>query len=82
MWLPKPVYESLPYFYVLIGLGVIAVAASIAERARGSSIVFCLGLVITAGGLAIWMKRRSTRLDKRSRHTRQLELFDRPRLPP
>jgi len=81
MWLPKPLYELLPYLYVLIGLGVIGAAATIARLRWGSSLIFCLGLAIMAGGLAIWMKRRSARLDKRSRDTRQLELFDRSRLP-
>jgi len=80
MWLPKPIYESLPYLYVLVGLGVIGGAATLA-LAWGSSLTFVLGLAIMAIGVAIWMKRRSTRLDKRSRDTRQLELFDRPRIP-
>jgi uncharacterized membrane protein len=79
MWLPKPLYELLPYLYVLIGFGVAYAAAVLAQRIWGSTVIFFLGLAIMAGGVAIWMKRRSTRLDKRSRDTRQLELFDRSR---
>jgi hypothetical protein len=78
MWLPKPLYELLPYLYVLVGLGVVYGAAMFAGRALGSTLTFFLGLAIMAAGVAIWMKRRSTRLDRRSRVTRQLELFDRP----
>ena len=78
MWLPKPLYELLPYLYVLVGLGVLYGAARFAERAWGSTLTFFLGLAIMAAGVAIWMKRRSTRLDRRSRATRQLELFDHP----
>jgi hypothetical protein len=81
MWLPKPVYESLPYLYVLIGLVVIGGAATFMQRAWSSSLTFVLGLTIMAIGVAVGMKRRSARLDKRSRDTRQLELFDRPRIP-
>jgi hypothetical protein len=44
MWLPKPLYELLPYLYVLIGLGVIGAAATIAQLRWGSSLTFCLGL--------------------------------------
>jgi hypothetical protein len=81
MWLPKPLYELLPYLYVLIGLVVLGAAAAFAGRVVGSTIVFFAGLAIMALGVAVWMKRRSTRLDKANRATRQLELFDHPRTP-
>jgi hypothetical protein len=81
MWLPKPIYESLPYLYVLVGVCITGGAVTLVQRAWGSSLTFVLGLVIMAIGVAIWMKRRSTRLDKRGRDTRQLELFERPRVP-
>ena len=76
MWLPKPLYELLPYLYVLIGLLVIGAAALYTHGVLGSSISFFVGLAIIVLGVVVWMKRRSTRLDKASRKTRQLELFD------
>jgi uncharacterized membrane protein len=76
MWLPKPLYELLPYLYVLLGLAVIALAAAIAQQLWGSTLAFLLGLAITALGVTIWMKRRSARLDDASRKSRQTELFD------
>jgi glucose dehydrogenase len=82
MWLPKPLYELLPYLYVLIGLAIVGGAARIAQRVWGSSFTFVLGLGIVVIGVAIWMKRRSARLDNASRATRQLELFGRPHTPP
>jgi hypothetical protein len=81
MWLPKPLYELLPYLYVLVGLLVIGAAALLAHRVLGSSISFFAGLAIVVLGVVVWMKRRSARLDKASRQTRQLELFDRSRTP-
>ena len=81
MWLPKPLYELLPYLYVLIGLVVIGAAAVLARGVPGSSIAFFVGLAIMVLGVVIWMKRRSTRLDKASRETRQLELFDHSHTP-
>jgi hypothetical protein len=78
MWLPKPLYELLPYLYIFVGLGVVYGAALFAGRLWGSTLTFFLGLAIMAAGVAIWMKRRGARLDKRNRATRQLELFDRP----
>lgn len=76
MWLPRPLYELLPYLYVLLGLAVIALAAAIAQQLWGSTLAFLLGLAITALGVTIWMKRRSARLDDASRKSRQTELFD------
>ena len=81
MWLPKPLYELLPYLYVLIGLVVLGAAAAFAGRVVGSTLVFFAGLAIIVLGVAVWMKRRSARLDKSSRETRRLELFDHPRAP-
>jgi hypothetical protein len=81
MWLPKPLYELLPYLYVLIGLLVIGAAALFAHRVPGSSISFFVGLAIVVLGVVVWMKRRSARLDKASRETRQLELFDHSQSP-
>jgi hypothetical protein len=81
MWLPKPIYELLPYLYVLIGVLVLGAAAALTGRAAGSTVIFFVGLTIMVLGVAVWMKRRSTRLDKASRRTRQLELFDRSHTP-
>jgi hypothetical protein len=82
MWLPKPLYELLPYLYVLTGLGIIGGAARIGRQPWGSSFTFVLGLGIVVIGLVIWMKRRSARLDSAGRAVRQLELFDRSHMPP
>jgi hypothetical protein len=81
MWLPKPVYESLPFVYVLVGCAVIGVGAAFAQRTWDSSASFVGGLAIVAVGVAVGMKRRSARLDQASRRTRQVELFDRSRAP-
>ena len=69
MWLSKPVYESLPYYYM--ALGVVAIAASFRIDGWYWPEFFAIGgLVSLVGGLVLWLKRRAYR---RSRSRRSIE---------
>ena len=59
MWLPRPVYEALPYLAVGVGLGCFAVAWWW-ERAPRSLLFIAGGALVTVGAL-LWMKRRDYR---------------------
>jgi drug/metabolite transporter (DMT)-like permease len=59
MWLPRPVYESMPYAAVLAGLACFAAAYWI-ERSPHSLLFIAGGLLVTIGVL-LWMKRRDYR---------------------
>ena len=60
MWLSKPVYESLPYYYM--GLGVAAgVASFYISRWFWSEIFAAIGAVSLVTGLTLWLKRRDYR---------------------
>jgi hypothetical protein len=60
----RPVYESLPYVYIAIG--VAAVAASFAWRvADWSGIMAAFGLLAILGGLVLALRRRDYRIQKR-----------------
>lgn len=66
MWLSKPVYESLPYYFM--ALGVVAVLASFnIERWYWAEFFGLGGLLSLVGGLVLWLKRRAYRRS-RSRH--------------
>jgi membrane protein implicated in regulation of membrane protease activity len=59
-----PLYESLPYAYIVIG--VAAVAASFAWRAADwSTILAILGMAAIVGGLVLVLRRRDYRIRKR-----------------
>lgn len=59
MWLPRPIYESVPYAAVFAGLACLG-AAYWLERAPQSLLLVTGGLLVTLGAL-LWMKRRDYR---------------------
>ena len=72
MWVSKPIYESLPYFYLLVG--ALALAASMyLNHWYWPSICFALGLMCLIGGLVVLLKRRDHRAqDRRVSHEQQI----------
>ena len=64
MRIARPLYEALPYFYIVVG--VAAVAASFAWRiATWSGILAVFGLVAVVGGLVLALRRRDYRIQQR-----------------
>ena len=64
MWVSKPIYESLPYFYLVAG--AIALAASMyLNHWYWPSICFFVGLASLVGGLVVLLKRRDFRRNDR-----------------
>lgn len=72
MWLSKPLYESLPYYYIVVG--VFALASSLYLNYWYWPTIFAgVGLVSVVAGLVVWLRRRGYRL---SRSRRPLETTD------
>ena len=64
MRVSRPLYESLPYAYIAVG--VAALAASFAWRvADWSGILAFFGVVAIVGGLVLALRRRDYRIQKR-----------------
>ena len=64
MRLSRPVYESLPYAY--IGLGIGALVFSYFWRVPvWSDVIIGVGLLLVVGGLVLALKRRDYRIQKR-----------------
>jgi Flp pilus assembly protein TadB len=60
----RPLYESLPYAYIVIG--VAAVTASFAWRvANWSGILAVFGIIAIVGGLVLVLRRRDYRIQQR-----------------
>ena len=59
MWLPRPLYEAIPYAAVIAGAGCF-VAACWVENSPRSLLFVAGGAFITIGAL-LWMRRRDYR---------------------
>ncbi len=60
MWVSKPIYESLPYFYLLAG--AISLGASMyLDHGYWPTVCFILGMICLVAGLVVLLKRRDYR---------------------
>jgi hypothetical protein len=59
MWIPRPLYEVLPYAYMAAGAAALG-AAFFAEHAPHGFLMLLGGLGLTVG-LVLWMRRRDYR---------------------
>ena len=57
----RPVYEGLPWIYIISGLGALITSYLLAARAVLSLLIGMLGLVCVVGGFVLLLRRRDYR---------------------
>jgi Flp pilus assembly protein TadB len=72
MWLARPVYEFLPYLYMLVGLGLLA-AAWFVEISMLPSVLLVVGVLSMMAGVVLWLRRRDYRTRQSEYNSRSLE---------
>ena len=60
VWVSKPIYESLPYFYLSTG-AVTLMASMYLNHWYWPTICFIVGIATLVGGLVVFLKRRDFR---------------------
>lgn len=65
MWLPTPVYESLPYAYVTVGILFISGAAYIGLGQGESTLYLGVGAASVLAGIFVYIRRLSARAKRR-----------------
>ena len=70
MWLAKPIYESLPYFYLIVGAVTLS-ASMYVNHWYWPTICFVTGLFCLVAGLVVLLKRRDARSKNRRNGQRQ-----------
>ena len=60
MWISRPVYELLPYLYMLLG-AVLLAAAWLVDAQVWPSIFLAIGALSLMGGLVLWLRRKDYR---------------------
>jgi hypothetical protein len=71
MWIPRRLYELLPYVYMVLGAAAF-VAAFTLERSPHGLLMLLGGLSLTAG-LVLWMRRRDYRESQAEYDSRSLD---------
>ncbi len=72
LYLPRSVYEALPYAYVLIGLAACSASYTLSGSLVGS-LAFWAGAIAIVGGLMLILRRRSYRDDAARYDRRSLD---------
>ncbi|HSN69899.1 MAG TPA: hypothetical protein VLT59_00255 [Steroidobacteraceae bacterium] len=72
MWLARPVYESLPYVYGLVGLLCLLASWYVTVR-FWSLLLLAFGTMALLASLVVWLKRRDYRLQQTEYDSRSLD---------
>ena len=70
MWLSKPIYESLPYVYLVMGAFALGLSMYL-DHWYWDTIGFVVGFVCLVAGLVVLLKRRDHRVNRRRTDKRQ-----------
>jgi predicted MFS family arabinose efflux permease len=63
MWLSKPLYEALPFYYIAIGL-IALIAGLYVNYWYWPAICTVVGIVSLIAGSVVWVKRRDYRTNR------------------
>jgi len=72
MWISRPLYELLPYLYMLVGTGLLA-AAWLIEAEIWPSVFLSVGALSLMGGLVLWLRRKDYRTKQAEYDSRSLD---------
>ena len=59
--LSRPLYEGLPWIYIMFGSGALIASYALAARGALSLVIGVLGLVCVLGGCVLLLRRRDYR---------------------
>jgi len=72
VWLAKPIYEFLPYLYMLIGVLLVGSSWLVHASAWPAALLIG-GCVALLAGLVIWLRRRDYRTTQAQYNSRSLD---------
>ena len=73
MWLSRPLYEFLPYLYMLLGIVLLGCAWSL-QVATLPGLMMFVGAVSLLGGIVLWLRRRDYRSRQSEYNEKSLDL--------
>ncbi len=73
MWLARPIYELLPYLYMLVGIVLLGVAWS-ARLGTLPGLLMFAGAISLLAGIVLWLRRRDFRSRQAEYDEKSLDL--------
>lgn len=73
VWIARPVYEVLPYLYMLIGATLLGAAWSL-EATVWPGVLMAAGAISLMGGIVLWLRRRDFRSRQAEYNEKSLEI--------
>lgn len=73
VWIARPVYELLPYLYMIIGMLLLGAAWS-SESTGWPGVFMLTGAVSLLGGIVLWLRRRDFRSRQAEYDEKSLEI--------
>ena len=72
MWIARPLYELIPYLYMLVGLLMLG-AAWLIDMQTLPGILLLLGSLSLLAGIVLWLRRKDYRTTQAEYSTRSLD---------
>jgi hypothetical protein len=72
MWIARPIYELLPYLYMIVGL-ILLSAAWLVQTPTLPSVFMVVGSLSLMAGLVLWLRRRDYRTRQAEYNSRSLD---------
>jgi uncharacterized membrane protein YhhN len=73
MWLARPIYELLPYLYMVLGIVLLAVAWWL-RVAKLPGLLMFVGSVSLLAGIVLWLRRRDYRSRQEEYNEKSLDI--------
>ena len=72
MWIARPVYEQIPYVYMVVGLALLG-AAWLLETELLPGIFLLLGSLSLMAGIVLWLRRKDYRTTQAEYNSKSLD---------
>jgi len=72
MWMPRPIYELLPYVYMVVGAALVSVAWFL-EMETLPGMLLVVGSLSLLAGLVLWLRRKDYRTRQAEYNSRSLD---------
>lgn len=75
MWIARPIYELLPYVYMIVGAALLGIAWFL-EIETLPGVLLIVGALSLLAGIVLWLRRKDYRTRQAEYNSRSLEEYN------